>query len=92
MSDPAMRAKGDFSPIVRNVHLENVRSSASPRVLFILGFPRAVVDAISFCACGCRYVEQAEVLSGAGRVVFDNVTIIPARKPRGLYLVVAPNP
>ncbi len=85
-------AKGDFPPTVRNVHLENVRSSASPRVLYVLGFPGATVDDITFRNCEFRGVEQTEVLSGAGTIVFDHVSIIPAKKPKALNSVPAPTP
>src|SRR5690606_30978489 len=37
-------ANGAHQPIVRNVHLENITSSASPRVMFIRGFEGAIVD------------------------------------------------
>ncbi len=85
-------AKGDFMPTVRNVHLEHVRSSASPRVLHVRGFPGATIDNLRFRNCTFSGVEQAEVLSGAGTVLFQNVAIIPAKKPKGLNSVPPPKP
>ncbi len=83
-------AKGTFMPTVRNVHLQNVRSSASPRVLFITSFPGATIDNISFRDCTFRGVEKTEVLSGVGTLTFRNVTIEPAQKAKGLNSVPAP--
>ena len=59
-------AKGPHKPVVRNVQIENVTSSASPRVMFIAGFEGAVIDNIRFRNCTFSGVEQAEVVSGAG--------------------------
>jgi unsaturated rhamnogalacturonyl hydrolase len=85
-------AKGAFMPTVRNVHLQNVRSSASPRVLFITSFPGATIDNITFRDCTFRGVEKTDVLSGVGTLTFRNVTIEPAQKPKGLNSVAAPAP
>jgi len=49
-------AKGDHQPVVRNVQLDNVTSSASPRVLYIRGVEGAVIDGIRISNCtfnGC---------------------------------------
>ena len=83
-------AKGSHKPIVRNVQIENVTSTASPRVMFIAGFEGAVVDNIRFKDCTFEGVEAAEVVSGAGSISFENVTIKPARKPRSANSVPAP--
>ena len=83
-------ANGAFPPTVRNILIENVTSSASPRVLYVRGFPGATIDNIRFADCTFRGVEKAEVLSGAGTVTFRNVTIEPAQKPRALNSVPEP--
>ena len=83
-------AKGEHMPIVRNVQIENVTSSASPRVMYIAGFEGAIVDNIRFKNCTFEGVEQTEVLSGAGTISFTNVTIKPAKKPRSANSVPAP--
>ena len=36
-----------YKPVVRNIRLENVRSTNSPRVMWIASFPGAVVDGVS---------------------------------------------
>lgn len=84
-------ARGKYPPTVRNVALENVTTQASPRVMWIAGFPAATIDHVRFSHCTFRGVEAAEVLSGAGNISFDRVTIEPVRKPRSLNSV-APMP
>jgi unsaturated rhamnogalacturonyl hydrolase len=85
-------AKGGFMPTVRNVHLQDIRSAASPRVLFITSFPGATIDDIRFRDCTFRGVESAEVLSGVGDISFRNVTIEPAKKSRSLNSAPAQSP
>jgi hypothetical protein len=77
---------------VRNVHLQDVRSASSPRVLWVVGFPGATIDGLRFRDCTFRGVETAEVLSGVGDIVFHNVTIEPAAKSKPLNSVPAPVP
>ena len=83
-------AKGDFTPVVRNVQLENVTSSASPRVLFIRGFKGAVIDEIHIRNSTFKGVTATEVVTHTGAVSFQNVTIEPAILTRGLNSVPAP--
>ncbi len=83
-------AQGAFRPTVRNVHLQDVRSASSPRVLWVAGFPGATIDGLRFRDCTFRGVETAEVLSGVGDIVFHNVTIEPAAKSKALNSVPAP--
>ncbi|MBK8477689.1 MAG: glycoside hydrolase family 88 protein [Opitutaceae bacterium] len=85
-------AKGAFPPTVRNIFIENVTSSASPRVLYVRGFPGATIDNIRFADCTFRGVTKTEVLSGAGTVIFRNVTIEPAQKPAALNSVAPISP
>jgi polygalacturonase len=75
---------GPHKPIVRNVSIENVRSASSPRVMWIGGFPGAVIDDIRFADCVFRGVESTELVSNAGSISFRNVTIEPAKKTRSL--------
>jgi polygalacturonase len=77
-------ARGPYKPVVRNVSLENVTSKSSPRVMWVVGFPGAVIDNIRFRDCTFRGVEAAEVLNNAGSFSFENVTIEPAKKGRSL--------
>jgi unsaturated rhamnogalacturonyl hydrolase len=77
-------AKGTHQPAVRNITLENVTSQASPRVMWIAGFPGAVIDRIRFIDCTFRGVETAERLQGASSIELRNVVIEPAIKSRSL--------
>jgi polygalacturonase len=76
--------KGPHKPVVRNVHIENVTSRSSPRVMWVVGFPGVVIDDISFKNCTFRGVETAEMMNHAGSFSFENVTIEPAKKGRSL--------
>ncbi len=75
-------ANGPHRPVVRNVSIEQVKSASSPRVLWIAGFPGAVIDDIRFSDCVFRGVESSEVLQNAGTISFTNITIEPAKKGR----------
>jgi len=52
--------------------------------MWIVGYPGAVIDGVRFRNCVFRGVETAEMLSHAGSVLFDKVTIEPAKKGRSL--------
>jgi polygalacturonase len=75
-------ANGPHKPVVRNVSIENVKSASSPRVMWIAGFPGAVIDDIRFTDCVFRGVESSEQAIEAGSILFKNVTIEPATKGR----------
>jgi unsaturated rhamnogalacturonyl hydrolase len=83
-------AKGDFKPVVRNVQLDNITSSASPRVMFIRGFAGAVIDNIRISNSTFKGVTETEVVTHTGAVSLRNVTIEPAKQARGLNSVPAP--
>jgi polygalacturonase len=73
---------GMYRPIVRNVALENVKSEASPRVMWIAAFPGSTIDNIRFADCVFRGLQAAEMMSNAGSISFQNVTMDPAVKGR----------
>ncbi len=75
---------GPYRPIVRNVQLEKIQSAASPRVMWIVSFPGAVIEDVRFIDCTFRGVEASEVLQNVGSVSFKNITIEPAKKARTL--------
>lgn len=85
-------ARGDFQPVVRNVQLDGVTSTASPRVLFIRGFEGAVIDDIRISNSTFNGVTETEVVQHAGSITFDRVTITPAKLTRGLNSVPPPAP
>jgi unsaturated rhamnogalacturonyl hydrolase len=71
-------SKGPHTPIVRNVHLENVTSSASPRVLSIVGIPEGVIDGIHLRNCTFTGITHPDIVRDAGRITFDGVDVVPA--------------
>jgi unsaturated rhamnogalacturonyl hydrolase len=75
-------ARGDHPPLVRNIQLDHVTSASSPRVLWIAGFPGATIDGIRLTDCSFAGVQAAEVVSGAGQIEFDRVTIAPEHAGR----------
>ncbi len=75
---------GPYKPIVRNVTLENVKSTSSPRVMWIASFPGALIDNILFSDCVFRGVEATEVVDASGSITFKNVKIEPVNKGRSL--------
>lgn len=75
---------GPYKPIVRNVTLENVKSTSSPRVMWIASFPGAVIDNVTFADCVFRGVDAAEVVDASGSILFKNVKIEPVNKGRSL--------
>jgi unsaturated rhamnogalacturonyl hydrolase len=83
-------AAGGYPPVVRNVRLENVRSTASPRVLYVRGFAGAVIDDIRIANSAFSGVTETEVVSHAGAISYRNVTITPARASRPANTVSAP--
>ena len=50
--------------------------------MWIVGFPAATIDGVSFTDCTFAGVENAAVLSHAGTVTFRNATIEPLAKGR----------
>jgi unsaturated rhamnogalacturonyl hydrolase len=75
-------ADGPHRPVVRNVVLERITSRASPRLMWVKGFPGAIIDGLRFVDSVFRGVEAAEVLEHAGLVELRNVTIEPLSKER----------
>ncbi|HEX2852468.1 MAG TPA: glycoside hydrolase family 28 protein [Opitutaceae bacterium] len=81
-------ANGSFMPTVRNVSMENVTSTGSPRVFYIVGFPGAEIDNIRITNCTFAGVEAAEVINlSGGRITMENVVIQPAKKVKSLNSV-----
>ena len=77
-------ATGDFPPVVRNVQLDHITSTASPRVLYIAGFPGATIDGIRIRDSIFQGVTATDLVQGTGAISFQNVTIEPAEKVRSL--------
>ncbi|MBA4138188.1 MAG: glycoside hydrolase [Opitutus sp.] len=85
-------AKGDFKPVVRNVQMENITSSASPRGLYIRGFPGAVIENIRISNSTFNNLTATEVVEHAGSITLTNVTFSPKTMPKGINSVPPPVP
>ncbi len=83
-------AQGAFPPVVRNVQLDRITSTASPRVMYIRGFEGAVIDNIRISNSSFNGVSETEVVQHAGKITFTNVTINPAQPVKSLNSVPAP--
>ncbi|OHE80806.1 MAG: hypothetical protein A3G75_01460 [Verrucomicrobia bacterium RIFCSPLOWO2_12_FULL_64_8] len=83
-------AKGPFKPVVRNVQLERITSSGSPRVMYIRGFAGALIDDIRISDSTFDGVTDPEVVEHAGSVNLRRVTIAPAKAARSLNSMPAP--
>jgi unsaturated rhamnogalacturonyl hydrolase len=77
-------AKGKFMPTLRHVVMENVTSSSSPRVFYVVGFDGAVIDDIRISNSTFSNVTSTDVMHHAGRFVLENVTVQPAKVVRSL--------
>jgi len=75
-------ANGPFPPVVRNVQLDHVTSAASPRVMWITGFPAAVIRGVKFTDCEFRGVTATDRIEHADSISFTRVTVEPAAKGR----------
>jgi unsaturated rhamnogalacturonyl hydrolase len=51
---------------------------ASPRVLWVVGFPGATIDGLRLSNCQFRGLTDADVVRDAGAIEFDHVLIEPA--------------
>ncbi len=77
-------ANGPHRPVLRNVQLENVTGRSTPRLFYIAGFPGATIDGIKLSHCRFFGVETAELVTHAGRIELDDVTIEPKNRPKSL--------
>ncbi len=85
-------AAGSYPPVVRNVQLDHVTSRASPRVMWIAGFPGAVITGVKFTDSTFRGLTATDRIEGAGSISLDNVTVEPAAKGRSRNYNAMPAP
>jgi unsaturated rhamnogalacturonyl hydrolase len=71
---------GGFPPLVRNVRMERVTSTSSPRVLSIVGSPDSRVEDVRLIDCIFRGVEGADELAHTGDILLSNVRVEPVKK------------
>ena len=74
-------ATGAFPPVVRNVQLEKITSTTSPRVLFIRGFEGATIEGVRLTDCTLGGITQPDVVEHAASISFVRTTTIPAAPP-----------
>jgi len=83
-------AKGAFKPVVRNIALDDVTSSGSPRLFYIRGFEGAIVDQIRVSNSTFTGVTATDVVQHAGLITLDHVTITPAKAAPSLNSIPSP--
>ncbi len=59
-------------------------STASPRVMWIVGFPGVTIEGVRFVNCTFRGLEAPEVMNHAAAVSFENVTVEPLKRGRSI--------
>jgi polygalacturonase len=68
--------KGPYLPTITNINFENVTSQKSKYVLFMHGFvKRQSITDIYFKDCSFDNVQSADIVTGAKKIVFENVKI-----------------
>jgi unsaturated rhamnogalacturonyl hydrolase len=73
--------EGPQIPTVRNITMENVTSTSSPRVLSIVGTEKSIIENVRIVNSTFRGVENADVLTNSGSVSYSNVNVVPAPRP-----------
>lgn len=76
-------AQGPHRPVVRNVHVEHVVSSSTPRVLWVGGIEAGIIEGVTLRDCTFRGVESADYVVHAGSIDWRDCriepTVIPTR-------------
>jgi unsaturated rhamnogalacturonyl hydrolase len=85
-------AKGPHKAVVRNVSMNNITSTGSPRVMFIRSFEGAEIDDIRIANSTFSGITTTEVLQHIGTITLSNVNIIPAKAARAANSVPPPAP
>lgn len=66
---------GDYTPIVRNIFIENVNSEKSQHALWLKGYERSPVTNIQLSDCRFNGVKEGNILSNVDYLEFNNVYI-----------------
>lgn len=64
---------GEFLPIVRNIHIENVSSKSSERAIFIKAYERSPVRDIYIKDCNFSGVEKENIINFVENLQLENV-------------------
>ena len=73
--------EGNFPPTVRNVRMERVTSTSSPRAVSIVGTPNSTIEDVHIVSCTFRGVEGADMLAHTGDILYRNVRVEPVKRP-----------
>ncbi len=66
---------GPFPPVVRNVVMQNVTAANCPRVLSVVGTTNSVISGVRLEDCVFRGVRLDDILTNAGDILTNHVTI-----------------
>jgi polygalacturonase len=66
---------GEFTPVVRNVHLENITSQKSERVIFIDAYERSPLSGLVISNCNFQGVEKENAINFVENFRIDNVYV-----------------
>ncbi|MBN1364387.1 MAG: glycoside hydrolase family 28 protein [Syntrophaceae bacterium] len=67
--------KGDFTPHVRNVNMENVTSKKSKYALLLNGYERSPISDVHIKNCAFNNVKSSNSVGGIKNVILENVKI-----------------
>ena len=67
--------EGNFTPVVRDVSIENVTTKKAKYALYLRGFENAPIEDVEFADCSFEGVEETNVLEHVKDVSFHNVKI-----------------
>lgn len=68
-------AKGDFTPIVRKVNIEGVKSEKAEYAIYLRGFPKSPISDVTIEDCDFRGVAKPNVIENVRNVELRNVQI-----------------
>jgi unsaturated rhamnogalacturonyl hydrolase len=66
---------GPFPPVVRNVVMQNLTAANSPRVLSVIGTTNSTIAGVRLEDCAFHGVRQDDLLTNAGSITTNHVTI-----------------
>jgi polygalacturonase len=70
-------AAGPHTPVIRRVQLDRITAEVAPRVIRVLGIKDAVIEDIHFSDSTIRGLRLPDMVSHAGRIVYERVTLEP---------------
>lgn len=66
---------GKFTPLVRNIHLDNITSQSSDRAIFINAYERAPVTGVYIKNCTFNGVKKENLINYVKDLVLENVSL-----------------